>query len=419
MQKIENINHSTTIHNVDDGVLPATKAFHRISLAMFFAGFVTFSLLYCVQPLLPSFASHFHVTPAESSLALSLSTGFLAFSILLSSAFSEALGRRGLMACSMLGAALCNLAAAFAPSWHWLLVARALEGIMLGGVPAVAMAYLAEEISPKGLGKIMGLYVGGTAFGGMMGRVGMGILIEWFDWHGALAIIGVVDLIAAIIFYLLLPKPHHFIRHKGFDVRHHIHAWFGHIGSMRLLLIFCYIFLIFGVFVAILNYANFRLSAPPFNLSPTQIGFVFLSFIAGMIVSPIAGSLTEKYQRSNLLIAAVLILFLGLICTLSTSLIWFITGITLITIGFFTAHSVASAWVGRIAVGAKGHASALYLLFYYMGSSFIGAFGGWFWFKGGWTTVIIFTSCLLLLALIICFYLKKIAKVNEKNTKIL
>ena len=58
------------------------------------AGFATFSLLYCVQPLLPAFAQDFRVSPAESSLALSLSTGFLAVAILGASAVSEVLGRR-------------------------------------------------------------------------------------------------------------------------------------------------------------------------------------------------------------------------------------------------------------------------------------------------------------------------------------
>ncbi len=64
-----------------------------------------------------------------------------------------------------------------------LLIARALEGLLLGGVPAVTMAWIAEEIAPEHLGKTMGLYIAGTAFGGMMGRVGMGILVEYF--HGA------------------------------------------------------------------------------------------------------------------------------------------------------------------------------------------------------------------------------------------
>jgi hypothetical protein len=54
-------------------------------------------------------------------------------------------------------------------------------------------------------------------------------------------------------------------------------------------------------------------------------------------------------------------------------------GILLVTIGFFGAHAVASGWVGRLAGDAKGHASSLYLLSYYMGSSFVGSAGGWFW----------------------------------------
>ena len=79
---------------------------------------------------------------------------------MLAGALSEGLGRRKLMFISMALAALCNLVASFLPQWHALLAARALEGILLGGVPAVAMAYLSEEIDPKGLGFAMGLYVG-------------------------------------------------------------------------------------------------------------------------------------------------------------------------------------------------------------------------------------------------------------------
>lgn len=398
---------TATADTTEKGVQSGTAQYKRISIAMFFAGFATFSLLYCVQPLLPSLANHYHITPAKSSLALSISTGFLAFSILLSSAFSENLGRRGLMTGSMIGAAIFNILAGFAPNWHWLLIARALEGILLGGVPAVAMAYLAEEIAPRGFGKIMGLYVGGTAFGGMMGRVGMGSLIEWFNWQWALGIIGIIDLLAAIAFYFLLPLSKNFVAVRGINIHHHIRAWIGHIGSVRLLYIFFYIALIFGDFVAILNYTGFRLSGAPFYLSPTQIGFIFISYVAGIIVSPIAGSMTNKYRRSSLLCCAVFILFAGLLFTLSEWLPIFIIGIILVTIGFFTAHAVASSWVGRIAVGAKGHASALYLLFYYLGSSFIGAFGGWFWFHGGWNMVIVFTGSLLIIALILCCLLRQ------------
>jgi MFS family permease len=119
-------------------------------------------------------ASDFKVGPAESSLSLSLATGLLAVAILCAAVLSEGVRRRSLMFVSMAAAAALNVAAAAAPSWPALLVVQALEGFALGGLPAVAMAYLAEEIDPRGLGYTMGLHVAGTALGGMTGRVGTG-----------------------------------------------------------------------------------------------------------------------------------------------------------------------------------------------------------------------------------------------------
>jgi YNFM family putative membrane transporter len=76
-----------------------------------------------------------------------------------------------------------------------------------------------------------------------------------------------------------------------------------------------------------------------------------------------------------------------------------VLGIVGVTVGFFAAHSVASGWVGRLATGNKGHASSLYLLAYYLGSSVAGSAGGWFWAEGGWNAVVIFTLTLLALGL--------------------
>jgi predicted MFS family arabinose efflux permease len=154
----------------------------------------------------------FHIGAASASLALSLSTGFLAVSILLAGMVSERFGRKELMFASLATAACCNLLAGIAPSWHLILVARALEGMALGGVPAVAMAYLAEEIDAGGLGYAMGLYVGGNAFGGMVGRVAMSTLAEAFGWRHAMLAIGALDLVLAVAFVMMLPASRNFVR---------------------------------------------------------------------------------------------------------------------------------------------------------------------------------------------------------------
>jgi len=364
-----------------------TVEYRNAGLALFLAGFASFSLIYCVQPLLPEFTNSFGVSPAQSSLALSLTTGLLAISIVLAGAFSQALGRRGLMFCSMILAVLCDFAAAAAPDWHLLLVVRALEGFVIGGVPAVAIAYLSEEIEPGNLGRTMGLYVAGTAFGGMMGRVGMGVLTEFTSWRWALGILGGLCLAAAIGFLILLPRSKNFVARPGFDPLFHLRTWLLHLHNTGLLRLYGCGFLLTSIFVTLMNYATFRLSGAPYNLSQTALSLIFLAYGFGMVSSSMAGGLADRFGRRPLLVAGFATMLGGVALTLAGSLLLIIVGIVLVTSGFFIGHSVASGSIGPLAGTAKGHAASLYLLFYYMGSSIVGSVGGWFWQYGGWNAV--------------------------------
>ncbi|EPR43654.1 major facilitator superfamily MFS_1 [Desulfovibrio sp. X2] len=372
-----------------------TRCYRRISLALFLAGFATFSLIYCVQPLLPEFAQEFSVGAAESSVALSLTTGLLAFSILCAGAVSEALGRRGLMFWAMAAAAGLNICVAFAPSWHVLLVERALEGLVLGGVPAVAMAYLAEEIHPGGLGFAMGLYVGGTAFGGMFGRVATGMITQYTSWRMAVGVLGGLGLAAALGFIALLPASRNFTPRPGFNARHHLAAWGGHLRSRGLPLLFLIGCLVMGAFVTVYNYSTFRLLQPPYGLTQAHVSLIFTAYLFGIAASSTAGALSDRIGRGPVLVSGLCIAGLGLGLTCLTGLVPIIGGIVILTIGFFVTHSVASGWVGRLAEGSKGHAASLYLLAYYMGSSIMGTSGGWFWAEGGWPALALFTGTLL------------------------
>lgn len=379
------------------GLARGTASYRRASLALFLAGFATFSLLYCVQPLLPEFTRDYHVTPATSALALSFSTGALAFSIFVSGALSQMLPRRGLMFASMLLAAVCNLLAAASPGWSMLLLARFMEGLVLGGVPAVAMAWLAEEVRPADLGKAMGLYVAGTAFGGMMGRVGMGVMLNVGSWRLAMALLGGLGLCAAVGFAMLLPPSRQFTVSRSFDPRQHVSLWATHLRQRDLPRLFGIGFVLTSVFVTVFNYAGFRLLAPPFSLGQTAISAIFLSYISGIFASPWAGSLADRFGRKVPLVGALAVMATGVAVTCSTALVLVVLGILMVTVGFFAAHAIASGWIGRLAGDAKGHASALYLLCYYMGSSIIGSVGGWFWQHLGWNGVAGLTATLALI----------------------
>lgn len=267
----------------------SSPEYRRIVIALFLSGYATFSLVYCVQPLLPLFSRHFRLDAAQSALSLSLATGLLAPSILLAGAISESIGRKSLMAASLCIAAALNLLAAVSPNWTILLILRALEGLALGGAPAIAMTYLAEEIHPSGLGLAMGLYIGGTAIGGMAGRLVTGLAAEFSGWRGALAAIGLLGAASALAFQLLLPASRNFSRQPGFNPRFHLETWTRHLRSPALRALFAVGGLLMGSFVTLYNAASYRLLAPPYDLDQAEIGAIFVIYLFGTVASALAG----------------------------------------------------------------------------------------------------------------------------------
>jgi YNFM family putative membrane transporter len=180
--------------------------FWRVSFALFFGSFATFAVLYCVQPLMPAFASAFSISPAAASLSLSAASGVLAVAMAFAGAASEVLGRKAVMTASLAAAAAATLAAAFSPDWTTLIVLRALTGLALSGVPAVAMAYLAEEMDRSAIGLAMGLYIAGNTLGGMAGRLGAAAIAGAGARRTAFAIVGLISLSSALMFAVALPK---------------------------------------------------------------------------------------------------------------------------------------------------------------------------------------------------------------------
>jgi MFS transporter, YNFM family, putative membrane transport protein len=372
-----------------------SRAYWRACLALLFAGYATFSLLYCVQPLLPAFSQAFGISPAQSSLSLSLTTAALAGAIFVAGFVSEGWSRRTMMTASLSVSSLLTLAAAFVPHWHELLVLRALEGLALGGVPAVAMAWLAEEMHPEGLGLAMGLYVGGTAIGGMAGRVITGILTDLLGWRVAVGTIGVLGIASMLAFRALLPPSRHFVPKPGLGFAHHRAALFKHFARPGLPVLFSMGFVLMGSFVTLYNYIGYRLIAAPYHMSQSAISAIFVVYLTGVVASPWSGRMADTFGRGRVLIASLSIMLAGVVLTLFAPLGLIACGIACLTIGFFAGHSVASGWVGRLAREAKGQAAALYLLAYYLGSSIMGSVGGHFWAIGGWNGVAGLVAALL------------------------
>src|SRR5215472_11576028 len=370
----------------------------RIRLGLFAAALATFALLYAPQPLLPQISSTFGVDPATGSLALSAATFALAIAIIPVSSLSEVFGRRRVMTVSALGASVLGLAAMLAPSLPVLVAIRVLQGLALAGVPAVAMAYLAEEVERASLGRAMGLFIAGNSIGGLSGRVAAGALADHGGWRVALAGVGALSVTCAIVFALVLPRSAHF-RPAQARVRGLLASLRRNVADTGLLRLYLIAFAMLGAFVTVYNYLTFRLSRPPFGLPSTAIGLLFAAYLAGTVSSAAAGRLADRHGRYRVLAGGLLVAALGALLTLSGSLAVIVAGLVVLTAGFFAAHSVASSWVGARAPVAPAQASALYMCAFYVGSSVAGSAGGICYAAGGWAATVGFVLALLAVAL--------------------
>lgn len=374
-----------------------TPAYRRATLALFCAGFATFAMLYCVQPLLPLLASHFAVSAASSSLALSLTTLSLALCLLVSGGLAESWGRKPVMGLALTLACLLGLACVTVQSWSLLLVLRALLGLALSGLPALAMAYVGEEFDPESLPAAMGLYIGGTALGGLLGRLLSGLLSDIGGWQLALGGIAGLALVALGLFVWLLPASRHF-KAQPLSLRGLLANFAQHLSNPILRNLFLQGFLLMGGFVALFNYIGFRLAGAPFGLSSTVIGLLFVVYLAGILSAGWAGRLVPRWGARAVLQCGIGLMLLGIGLCATPWLVAIVIGLALFTLGFFAAHAVASGQIGVHAKGAKAQASALYLCAYYLGSSVVGYAAGYVWEHAGWLPLMAVLAALLVLA---------------------
>lgn len=383
--------------------------YRRITVALFVAGLATFALLYSTQALLPELARAFDVSATHSTLSLSLTTMGLGVALLVAGPVSEVVGRTRLIHLSLSASAVVALACALAPSWHALLALRLLEGVTLAGLPAVATAYLREELHPDTHARAAGLYIGGTALGGMTGRLVTGAVADLADWRWALAAVGVVVTVCALVVGLLLPASRGFVTAP---------ARLGALATMTrrtladpgLLALYGIGACSMGAFVAVYNALGFRLTAAPYSLSLGAAGLVFLVYPIGSVSSAVAGRLADRLSRRAVVPVGCGIAVVGVLLTLPGPLPVVVTGLAVMTAGFFAVHGVASGWVPmRAHAGgvAAGQAASLYLFAYYAGSSVFGSLAGTAWTAGGWPAVVVLASALLLVCGLLAGWLRR------------
>lgn len=380
------------------GHAPGSREYRRLIVGLFFAGIATFAQLYSAQAVLPQISTDLGVSPATAALSVSAATLGLALAVIPWSLVADRIGGVPAMATGVLTATVFGLSAPLSGEIAVLLALRFAEGMALGAVPAVALAYLSEEVQARHAATAAGSYIAGTTVGGLLGRIGSGIVGEAGGWRAGILFVAVMCAAAAVLFLWLTPRARGFVPGRlragsGPGILERLRSpW----ASPTQWALYAQGFLLMGAFVAVYNYLGFHLAGDPFGLPVWLVTLLFLAYLAGTVSSPWAGAIASRIGRLPVLLGSIAVMTAGAALLLVPLALVVLIGLVLFTAGFFGAHAIASGWTPVAAEPtSRAQASSLYYFAYYAGSSLFGwllglVFGGASW---GWFVAVIVTMC--------------------------
>ncbi|MBM7051496.1 MFS transporter [Rothia sp. ZJ1223] len=374
---------------------PGSAEYRRLLIAMFCAGLATFAQLYAPQSVLPAIAAGINVSVDTAVLTISAATAGLALSALGWAWLADRFGRARIMLWALPCATVLGLLSPHLKPYSLLLVVRFIEGCFLAGVAAVAVSYIVSITTVTARSAAAGIFISGTSLGGLAGRLVSGFVAQFFSWQAALTSVSVLAMAATLTFYLLLPRVQEHPRNASAHASQFMRQ---HLRNPVLMGLYLAVFLLMGAFVSIYNYLTFRLEAQPFALPVALVSLLFCAYLLGTFSSTYATSLVKKYRFGQVFGTAVGLTVLGILLTLSSSLVVIIAGLATLTTGFFAAHALASAQVGIIAATGRTQATALYNVFYYAGSAVVGWLMGLLYVQAGWLAVALACAACVLAA---------------------
>ena len=369
-------------------------------------GFCAFLNLYGPQSLLPTLAREFDATPAQISLAMTATTLAIAISAPFAGAIADLLGRKRVIVAAMLVATFPLVMIALAPTLHLLIFWRFMLGLALPPIFTVVVAYIGEEWPASQATGVTGIYMAATSIGGFSGRLLAGLLNDTVGWRAGFLATAALTFACGLAVAAILPRERNFTRSEGIAASGR--QMLRHLGNGQLLASYAVGFGTLFNFVALFTYINFVLAAPPFNLSASLLGAVFVTYLVGAFAVLWLGRAIARFGRRPLVIGAIIVWACGALLTLVPTLPAIIAGLAIAASGGFIVQATATAYVALTAESGRTSAIGFYATSYYIGGSIGAVLPGLTWTLGGWPAcVAMVVSMLILMIAMIAFGWKR------------
>lgn len=381
---------------------PEARTFSARHLAVGLAGYCAFINLYSPQSILPLLSQEFHATAAEISTIITVSTLAVALTAPFTGTVADVLGRKRVIVAAMFVLVIPTLMVGLATTLSQLIFWRAVQGLVLPPIFAVAVAYIGDEWSTKEATTAAGIYSSGSSLGGFSGRLVTGLLADLIGWRAGFAALAAIAFAGAIAVAFLLPHERKFVRSEGLLASGR--QMLAHFRNGQLLATYAVGFGVLFNFICTFTFVSFHLAAAPYNLSASWLGAIFVVYLVGSVLTPWTGWAVGRFGRRAFMVGVIALWLAGIALTLAPSLPLIIAGLALGAGCGLICQAVSTGYVTTTAKAGRSSAVGLYVTSFYIGGSFGAAAGGIAWTLGGWPAcVAIVAAMLTVMAMIVAF----------------
>jgi MFS transporter, YNFM family, putative membrane transport protein len=371
-------------------------------LAVGLAGYCCFINLYAPQSILPLLSREFGASAAAVSTIITVSTLAVALTAPFTGTVADVLGRKRVIVVAMFVLVVPTVLAGLAQSLPALIFWRAVQGLVLPPIFAVTVAYIGDEWPRHQATTAAGIYSSGSSLGGFSGRLITGFLADLVGWRWGFFALAGIAFAGAIGVWCLLPPERQFVRSEGLLASGR--QMMAHFRNGQLLATFAVGFGVLFNFICTFTYISFHLAAPPYNLSATWLGALFVTYLAGSALSPWAGWAVGRFGRRRFMVRMIALWVVGIALTLAPSLPVIVVGLTISAACGLLCQAISTAYVTITARNGRSSAVGLYVTSFYVGGSFGAALGGVTWAFGGWPLCVAAVVVMLLIMAAIVFF---------------
>ena len=380
------------------------------------AGYCAFINLYSPQSILPLLSEEFHASAAEVSTIITVSTLAVALTAPFTGAVADVLGRKRVIVAAMFVLVIPTLMVGLSTSLSAVIFWRAVQGLVLPPIFAVTVAYIGDEWPAKEATTAAGIYSSGSSLGGFSGRLVTGVIADLISWRAGFAVLAGVAAVGAIAVAFLLPRERRFVRSEGLLASSR--QMLGHFRNSQLVATFAVGFGVLFNFICTFTFISFYLAAPPYNLSASWLGALFVTYLVGSVLTPWIGWAVGRFGRRPFMVGVIAVWLAGIALTLAPSLPLIVAGLALGAGCGLICQAVSTGYVTVTAKAGRSSAVGLYVTGFYLGGSFGAAVGAIAWTLGGWPTcVALVAAMLVIMAAIVIFAWSETAR-QEKPSPI-